>query len=96
MSRYVIDGKIAILEKRLLICEAYISNGDMFDFKAYTQSLYVTNKGNFVMNAVRNGSCLEGYPKTVTRSEAMEFLQKYPSGIKEDAYRRHIGIDGEL
>lgn len=93
----IIGHKRYILEKRNLVCEAYISNPKLiFDWYARTVRLYYPQGKEFMLETT-GGMC--GYrleTKIISEKEAHDFMDAYPDGIIEKVYVKFFGEPEEL
>lgn len=96
MSSYIIGGIKYTLEKRNLLCEFTIAKaGVIIDFQSKTKRLYYPKGKAFVMDTVQDMTG-EHDPKVISKSDAMEFMDKHPAGIDIKNYIKFFGDPKEL
>ena len=97
MAKRIIGGKWYALEKRNLLCKATLCNPNyIIDLKSKTLFLYCPQGKAFVVDVVHDLTGQHEPPRIITKAEAMEIMDKYPDGIKENVYKRYIGDPEEL
>lgn len=96
MSGIIINGKRYVLKKEDLLCEAVVSSTrNIVDFNSKTKYLYYPKGMAFILKTVYDLAGDDEY-KVLGRKEALAFMDKYPSGIKESVYKRYFGEPEEV
>lgn len=92
MSSMIIGGTRYALEKRNLLCEAVVSNPDtLVDLKSKTLRLYCPKGKVFIVDIKHDLTGQHESPRIITKNEALEIMDRYPEGIKENVYKRYFG-----
>jgi len=96
MATYIIEQKTLTLDKRGLLCEWVERNEnilvDLFEKKC---RLYHTTNGNFAVAIYLGEEMMDGYPKIISKKDAMMILSMHPDGIDTEVYERRLGVSGE-
>lgn len=85
-----------MLEKRNLLCEAVVTNPNIFfDFRERRQRLYYPSGKAFILETVQE---IAGRTETriITSEEAFQFMDEHPEGIVEKVYVRYFGEPEEV
>lgn len=96
MAGIIINGKKYVLSNQDLLCEAVISRkGVLFDFNTQIKRLYYPKGKTFILQTTYDLAGDDEY-KVLTRKDAQTFMNKYPSGIRENAYKHYFGEPEEI